>query len=514
MNELMDEFSIHLKKYKKGYILEWSFMILFLLIIATVISHSFYQKYESVESIERGKIEVHSRIAKDYLTQQIHSINQLLLSLKQKLEREDAELNRLAVGINSQVKINRSIQSIVVFDRELEPIVSNDLDYYRAYHKDTKELEEIMANSADKTLYITKPYEVDGGFWTIDFVMPYANSSTKGVVVASMNSEFVMEIFESVFYSKNMRGGVISGDGVLYLLSPVEFDKLGKSVMFDGSIYLKHLRSGEVSSYYHELVHIFNEKGFISYYDLAPKDLKLSSKLTIVITKLSAPAYRELFHNFKHIVILYLLLVLFSTVFLYYSQKRRAMLYKKELELDLLNKKTLEEMAYVDALTQIYNRRYFDIALERAVKHAKRDKKSMAVIMVDIDFFKLYNDCFGHQMGDDCLRYVAQRLNSVANRSSDVVARYGGEEFVVVLGDIDYDSAMIKAEQIRDAIEQIKIPHAPSSAFEFVTISVGGVVFTPTDTSEIDSAIKRADEALYESKNSGRNRITIYQSPD
>lgn len=171
----------------------------------------------------------------------------------------------------------------------------------------------------------------------------------------------------------------------------------------------------------------------------------------------------------------------------------------------------LEHLAAYDGLTQVYNRRYLDDALQREWRREQRQHRSLAALMIDIDFFKEYNDAHGHQAGDRCLQRVAKLLQEQVRRGGDLVARYGGEEFCVLVQS-DAEHARTLAEQIRDAIEQLAIPHPASAVAGHVTVSIGVAALVPSDETEPGSLIKRADDALYQSKRRGRNRVSVYGS--
>ncbi len=168
----------------------------------------------------------------------------------------------------------------------------------------------------------------------------------------------------------------------------------------------------------------------------------------------------------------------------------------------------LKGLSKTDPLTGIPNRREFDLFEARAWRLGMRDKTPVAVILLDIDFFKIYNDSLGHQAGDDCLRDVAQVLVTCANRPLDLVARYGGEEFVAVLGGSGIHDALVVAERMRCAVQDLKIDH-PGSSHSVVTVSVGIASMTPQDGQGSDSVIKAADEALYYAKAAGRNCVVF-----
>lgn len=167
----------------------------------------------------------------------------------------------------------------------------------------------------------------------------------------------------------------------------------------------------------------------------------------------------------------------------------------------------LERISQSDGLTGVANRRYLDVYLEKEWRSAARAGRTLSFIMIDIDFFKAYNDHYGHQGGDDCLKEVAGALNSALSRPHDLLARYGGEEFAVVLPDTPLAGALHIAENLRSAVEGLLIPHAKSAAAESVTVSLGVAAMVP-DAPESTPAvlIAAADRALYRTKAQGRNR--------
>ena len=174
--------------------------------------------------------------------------------------------------------------------------------------------------------------------------------------------------------------------------------------------------------------------------------------------------------------------------------------------------KALEQMALIDGLTQIANRRNFDTTIEKEWKRLARDKKPLSLLMVDIDFFKKYNDHYGHQAGDDCLRQVGRALAETVLRPADLVARYGGEEFVLLLPEIELQGALCVGQRVVDAIHQLGIEHTASDVVPTVTISLGAATLIPDRSKTPSQLIKLADQALYQSKETGRNRVTALSS--
>ena len=178
-------------------------------------------------------------------------------------------------------------------------------------------------------------------------------------------------------------------------------------------------------------------------------------------------------------------------------------------ELEDSNSK-LEYLAMVDGLTGAANRRAFDKHIEAEWKRCLRTESPLSLVMFDIDHFKLYNDMYGHQAGDACLRKVSQNLteSAVAHRPGDLLARYGGEEFAVILSNCSEENAADIGEQLRAEIAALKISHEASSVVnaDYVTLSVGVGTLIPTPDTTFDSLIEITDRALYMAKEQGRNR--------
>lgn len=172
----------------------------------------------------------------------------------------------------------------------------------------------------------------------------------------------------------------------------------------------------------------------------------------------------------------------------------------------------LERLASVDGLTQIANRRQFDQHLHNEWKRLGRERVPIAVILCDIDFFKLYNDTYGHVAGDKCLKEVAQGIKRAVKRPADLVARYGGEEFAVILTSTDVDGAMKVAEGIRGEIRELQIPHIKSEVGEHISLSMGVSSIVPKDTDEPESFINNVDKFLYHAKETGRDRIVASEN--
>jgi len=186
---------------------------------------------------------------------------------------------------------------------------------------------------------------------------------------------------------------------------------------------------------------------------------------------------------------------------------------KRELELiriseELLrSNQKLKEASLVDGLTGVPNRRYFNDTFILEWKRCSRSNTCLAAVMIDIDYFKLVNDTYGHQHGDQCLKQVAEKLSDQLHRPSDFLARYGGEEFVALLPDTDLKGATIVAENMRRSIEALAIEHISSKVMPIVTISAGVSAIHPLKDEPPDLILNQADSMLYKAKEKGRNQV-------
>ncbi len=190
---------------------------------------------------------------------------------------------------------------------------------------------------------------------------------------------------------------------------------------------------------------------------------------------------------------------------------KKEIAHRKKAEDDLakvnLKLKILSDM---DGLTNIPNRRRFDVALQAEWQRATRERLPLALIMADIDFFKAYNDNHGHQAGDDCLKSVAATLEGSLKRPGDLIARYGGEEFVTLLPDTDVEGARLLAEAMRSSVADLAIKH-PESGAGYLTVSLGLAAMIPERSQKPEQLVELADVALYKSKHLGRNQVQIGQ---
>lgn len=195
-----------------------------------------------------------------------------------------------------------------------------------------------------------------------------------------------------------------------------------------------------------------------------------------------------------------------ATIFPKYD-KEKNLIGSTAIYQDCTDKKYIEKLSITDELTGLYNRRFFDESIKKELGRAMRDKRALAFTMLDVDYFKQYNDHYGHQKGDEALRTIGQTLQQCLNRSSDFCFRLGGEEFGIIFSDLSPEEAISFTENIRKAIEELAIEHQWGCTNKVITASFGLLSIVAAPGITVDTIYQRADQALYQAKQEGRNRL-------
>jgi diguanylate cyclase (GGDEF)-like protein len=246
------------------------------------------------------------------------------------------------------------------------------------------------------------------------------------------------------------------------------------------------------------IIFIYFMSGLIFYHALA-------ANMTMLLAYLGAGTALQLpGHEFAYDELAMVAANLFGASIVY--------MHEKTSRMHFLEASLLRELVARDGLTGIQNRRMFDQHIQRAWQQAVRDEERVAVLLVDIDCFKDYNDRYGHQAGDECLRAVAVSLSQCARRPLDFVARYGGEEFAVVLYEAGREYVAEVLTRIQRSIAELNIPHEASRVAGRLTVSIGAAFIRPSPNRTHHGLIQLADEALYSAKEQGRNRVVVMES--
>jgi diguanylate cyclase (GGDEF)-like protein len=246
------------------------------------------------------------------------------------------------------------------------------------------------------------------------------------------------------------------------------------------------------------IIFIYFMGGLIFYHALAANVIVMLVYLAVG-TELQLPG-----HEFAYDALAMVATNLFGASVVY--------MHEKSSRVRFLEACLLREMVARDGLTGIQNRRMFDQHIQRVWQQAVREEERVAVLLVDIDCFKDYNDRYGHQAGDECLRAVAVSLSQCARRPLDFVARYGGEEFAVVLYEASHEYVAEVLTRIQRSIAELNIPHEASRVASRLTVSIGAAFILPSSSRTHEGLIQLADEALYSAKEQGRNRVVVMEA--
>ena len=361
----------------------------------------------------------------------------------------------------------------------------------------------------DRDLYIGAPViSRSTNKWIIPVSrrIDHADGSFAGVALATVDVDYFNDFYESLDLGHDGAMALITDGGIMLIHRPFNQRYIGKNVS-TSVLYQGYLLSNASK----DKLFKFEQDGttrWTSYHSLENYPMFVAAGFSK--EDLLAEWRRNTILQSGGTLLLALLLALFGVRLINQIKLRvqaQVELIQARDALEILNRK-LEKLAMQDGLTLLANRRHFDITLAREFSRATRNGTMLALVMIDIDFFKQFNDLYGHPAGDDCLRAVSRAIKTqTPGRPGDLAARYGGEEMAIVLPETDLAGAMVVAQRIRDAIYELEIPHR-GSPIGIVTISAGVDALIPQQKVHTpETLIKKADKALYLAKSTGRDRV-------
>ncbi|MDF2636558.1 MAG: diguanylate cyclase [Pelosinus sp.] len=505
-------------------------IVLFVLIWMDTLSKITLEKQTEIQSTMR----INANLAKafeEHVRSILQEMDQVLIFIKDDYEKYGSVTPDMVHRIEN-IKTLPTLH-ISVIDEKGNFIASSRSKYLGINIAD-REYFNIHRMSDSKELYFSKPFigRVEGKWmFHVSRRINKPDGSFGGIAVIGVEPLYFSNFYSKMSLGKNDAISIVGRDGIIRVRQTGEKMDVGTDV--SNSPLHQHVQKATIGSYVNVSV-IDNSRRINSY--IAMPDYPL----ILTISALEADALSDYYHRQQRyyftasIVSLFITLTFSLLIWMVLQKENMAdeLRRKKESleitveertrqiqdaydeqqamndELQAMNDE-LQRLSNVDGLTGIANRRYLNDYLERECHAALRLNKPLALIMVDIDFFKAYNDTYGHQHGDECLKIVATTLAAGVNRSTDLVARYGGEEFVVILPNTDADGAMLVAEKLRLRVEEQYLLHKKSPT-NCVTISLGAAItihpqeFTPLHL------INAADQALYQAKREGRNCVRLY----
>ncbi|HHQ6600924.1 TPA: sensor domain-containing diguanylate cyclase [Serratia fonticola] len=347
---------------------------------------------------------------------------------------------------------------------------------------------------------------------TGDLIIPvsrrlnHADGSFAGVVIATLYVDYFRQFYNTFALNNDASLSLVLADGSILYRRPYNEDAIGKNISHSLLFreVLPHSPFGNVT--------------MVSQFDNVERVYGYSQveRYPLVIT--AGLSKKDVLADWRNDASLFalgggvLLSILLALGLVLIRQINQSVQTEVELvrtrdQLTLMNH-TLEELALLDGLTGLANRRQFDIALKNEMTRAARNDRSVALLMLDIDYFKQFNDIYGHVAGDQCLQQLGRMLQSMVNRPGDLMARYGGEELAIILPDTDLQGAIAFAERVLEGIRQLKIAHT-GSPLGIITASIGASAKVPHPYNDTPlSLVSVADNALYTAKKGGKNRVS------
>jgi diguanylate cyclase (GGDEF)-like protein len=381
-----------------------------------------------------------------------------------------------------------------VLDAQGNILVDSEHDVPRKGNFGDREYFTVQRDHPDTGLYISAPYDarLGGGLRiALSVRLTHPDGSFAGVAVLAIRLEYFQHLFDGLAVGPHGAISLIGKDGVMIMRQPFDPAIPGRSIL--GASTFRHFAAAPEGSF----SDTSSIDGIRRHYFF-----RNFPKLPFIIMVAEAEPdiygpWRSRAEKLGSVMALFALGLIGLAIQLS-AQLRRRMSAESELRL----------LARTDGLTGLANRRLLDETLEHEWRRAKRAERGLAILFIDVDRFKAYNDCYGHQAGDDALASVARSIAKCLRRSAETAARYGGEEFLVVLPETSESDAALLAERMREAVWNLAIEHAPST-FGRITVSIGIASTEHTKVENLGELIRMADEAVYEAKSTGRNRVVI-----
>jgi diguanylate cyclase (GGDEF)-like protein len=494
----------NVRSSRRFYIMVWSVAISMVVFQFLLVGWSLYHDYQDTIENEKRFFSDIARIADENISGMLQAVDLLLMDVGHEVERRgysDPEYIKKYMQVRAQsfsylhtVFLADGSGVIKTATRpELVGMDINDRPYYAELKNDV--------NGRSSPYYSLLRSKLDGSYRLfIAHALPGVLDKWQGIVGVSIELKTFHELLASVApEGRSSAVNLISKEGFIIARSQDPEKYLGVSVDNNESHFRFHMNSGERIT--------FKRKRYITDgIERISCARTLSSGAFVVFVSKSAEEILENWRRkaiYRSIAVIASALVLISLARMVVERQRIAV--EATLAMNNANEK-LWVLSTTDGLTGLANRRHFDQVLEIEWQRCALQKQPLALIMVDVDFFKRFNDLYGHQSGDACLCRIATVLMSHTQRAGALVARYGGEEFAAILPNVDLAQASAWADDVRQAVVELTIAHEASDV-GIVSLSMGIAAMIPSDAENVSCMLAAADRALYQAKRKGRNRI-------
>ncbi|MEQ9942862.1 sensor domain-containing diguanylate cyclase [Pectobacterium aroidearum] len=494
-------------------------MIIFMLfIITTVVALNGWAVFNShqqlIDSTERNAKNLSLSLAR-HAEDTFLQVDILLQDLQERIEQDGqspAQLNRLGDILKNRKATLPQLHGIFIYDDKGEWLVNSGIAKPANANNADREYFKYHQSNVSQTMHIGSVIQSRS---TGDLIIPVSmrinkpDGSFNGVLLATLSLNYFKQYYG--YYSMGNMDvlAILLSDGRILYGRPYDDSYINRNVS-NGPLFSEHLKQSEsgTATFVSTLDHIERIYGYTKL-KRYPIVIAAGYDLNLVLAKWRTDS---LVYGAITLILLFTIVLLGLIVLrqIRINLKNQVDLTIVRDELTSVNH-TLQTLALFDGLTGLANRRQFDMFLQQTLLRAAETQECMALIMIDVDAFKKYNDHYGHVAGDECLRKIGNILSNMPRRKEDLVARYGGEEFAIIITDTDKHGATTLAQRALDLVREEKISHETTLFLEkIVTISAGVYVFcvdTPPPTAS--SVIDIADAALYRAKNGGKNRIEV-----
>jgi diguanylate cyclase (GGDEF)-like protein len=443
-------------------------------------------------------------------------VGNILGGITYELERSDIDatsLGRLQPVLVNQATVTQHIHDLFVYDAQGAWLVTSQARIPASANNADREYFIHHRSNPSLATFVGKPVvSRSTGVWVIPVSKRFNDSEGRfaGVVLATIKVDYVSRLISEFEIGRHGALAVSRNDGTILVRRPFAVEDLGKTIA-GSEIYRASMQQSRGTL--QTISPLDGVERLVSYRHMNSHQMLVA----VAVSKQEMLQNWRATTSFQTGWILALCLITgLAGAHVVRSVRERL---KVELSLgrtrDELTRANarLSELARHDGLTALANRRYFDEMLDIAWAQAARSQQPLALVMIDVDHFKRYNDLYGHLQGDQCLQKVAQAVQSAARRPRDFVARYGGEEMAMILPDTDARGAAVVAEAARKAVADLRLPSA-GSVNAFVSISAGVAVhLRGQDRQSPQALLREADSALYAAKEAGRNAVVVHESP-
>ena len=479
-----------------------TFIVLVIVIFVSVEGWRAWRDYRQAYASAEDSVTNLARATAQHAEDAVRQVDVLTSVLSERVEGDGLarmDVPRIHALMVEQAKIMPQLHGLFIYgpdgewivtDKEVTPEVTNnaDRDYFQ-YHRSHIDRRVRIGD-------VVKSRSTDEPIIPISRRLNNPDGSFAGVLLGTIRVKYFVDYYGD--FKIDDKGALVLAmrNGTILVRRPFEADVIGRSLA-DSEIFTRYLPLSnegvaDVKAVVDNTHRLYGYRALASYPLVVEAGLSRESFI--------GPWRQDLIKTGLVLLVLIAGLGWFGIIVLGQLRQRIAM----EREIRRAHE-AVREMALTDSLTGLGNRRRLDMVLELEMRRAKRQGSPLALIMLDVDYFKRFNDTYGHAAGDDCLERVGGAIGKALRRPADLAARYGGEEFTVLLPDTDGAGAGSVAESICQAVRELAIPHADQPA-GIVTVSAGVASTSPANEATAASIIKAADACLYRAKSSGRNR--------